>query len=235
MRRNPVGTDGKAVGQPAHLTRHQGQIIWQDLARENVGSVISREVTIARATDQELEWKLYSHDAPKGLADALVGAGFERQPTETIMIRRADLGQAPSVEGLEIAKVQTLADATAAFELLHTVFGNSRHANPEALLQEARSTQSFYLGRYHDIAVSCGRLEIIPGCAFAGLYGGVTHEEFRRRGFYRPIVYARCAEAEAAGCDYVFSEALSTSRPVLEALGFEALCSVTGFVLRSKV
>jgi hypothetical protein len=230
MRRYPVCPDGDAALPPFHLSRQEGQIIWQDLQESVFDSVIAEEVSRARAASRELEWKLYSHDAPFGLAQALVEAGFVQQPTEAIMVRTADLWPAPVVEGLTVTKITTLDDAEAAFDLLWDAFGNSREASPQTLLDRALTSQPFFLGRFKGVAVSCGRLDAPKGCAFGGLYGGVTHQDYRRRGFYRPIVHARCEAALEAGCDYVFSEALPTSRPILQALGFEHLCDVTGFV-----
>jgi hypothetical protein len=230
MRRFPSGPDGKVAPQPAHLSRHEGQIIWQDLRPDQFEATIVEEVARAKAVNFELEWKLYSHDAPDGLAQALAAAGFQQQATETIMVRDADLGPTPEIEGFTISKITTLDDATAAFDLLLDVFGNSREASPQTLLDRAMTSQPFYLGRYKGVAVSCGRLDVPSGCTFGGLYGGVTHKEYRKRGFYRPIVQARCAEAVRLGCAYVFSEALPTSRPILQALGFEPMYEVTGFV-----
>jgi GNAT superfamily N-acetyltransferase len=235
MRRFPAGPDGKVAPQPPHLSRHEGQIIWQDLVAPDFDRVIAQEVAAVRATGLELEWKLYSHDAPEGLAEALIAAGFVQQATEAVMVRYADLGSAPEVVGLLVSRVETLADATAVFNLLLEVFGNSREASPQTLFDRALTVQPFYLGRYNGVAVSCGRLDVPNGCAFGGLYGGATHKDYRRRGLYRSIVHARCEEAKRLGCAYVFSEALPTSRPILAALGFEQLCDVTGFVLSAEI
>jgi hypothetical protein len=234
MRRFPAGPDGKVAPQPDHLSRHEGQIIWQDVPPCDFDRVIAEEMATAQAAGLELEWKLYSHDAPVGLAEALVVTGFVRQPTEAIMIRYTDLGPTPHVAGLTVCRVETLEDATAAFDLLLDVFGNSREASPQTLLNRALTSQAFYLGCFEGVAVSCGRLDVPNGCAFGGLYGGATHKDYRRQGFYRPIVHARCEEARRLGCAYVFSEALPTSRPILEALGFAHLCDVTGFVLGAR-
>jgi hypothetical protein len=40
--------------------------------------------------------------------------------------------------------------------------------------------------------------------------------------------------AAEMGCQWVFSEALPTSEPILRALGFESLCQVTGYLFRFK-
>jgi hypothetical protein len=230
MRRSPMGADGIVLPQPAHLSRHEGQIIWQNLNADEFHVVIGQEIARAREAKSELEWKLYSHDVQEGLARALLAAGFEQQPTETILVSRADIGPPPQVEGLTVTRIATLEDATVAFDLLLDVFGNSRETSPQTLLDRALTVQPFYLGLFNGVGVSCGRLDVPQGCKFGGLYGGATHKDYRRRGLYRPIVHARCAAALFAGCTYVFSEALPTSRPILQALGFEPLCEVTGFM-----
>ncbi|HZZ34676.1 MAG TPA: GNAT family N-acetyltransferase, partial [Caulobacteraceae bacterium] len=80
--------------------------------------------------------------------------------------------------------------------------------------------------------VAAGRLEMIPGSAFAGLYGGGTAPEQRGRGVYRALVAARAAEARARGYRYLTVDARETSRPILERLGFQRLATVRGWMLR---
>lgn len=231
MRRSPLSLAGQpACIKTAQVTRNEGQIIWQDVVATEFDAVIGAEIALAEATSKHLEWKLYSHDAPAGLAEALEKAGFVRQPTETILVRCADLGPVPEIANLTVHKVTTLEDAKDVFDLLFNAFGNHREASPDILLHNAQNLEPVYVARYNDIAVATGRVSLIAGCAFAGLYGGASHKEYRRRGFYRPVVFARCNAALAAGCEYVFSEALPTSRPILRALGFELLCEVTGFL-----
>jgi hypothetical protein len=231
MRRTPLSQAGEpACFKTPHVTRHEGQIIWQDVAATEFDALIAGEIAHAAALSKDLEWKLYSHDAPVGLGDALERAGFVRQPTETILVRSADLGEAPDIADLTVHKVTTLDDAKDVFDLLFNAFGSHREVSPETLLHNALNLEPVYVARYNGIAVATGRLSVITGCAFGGLYGGASHKEYRRRGFYRPVVFARCNAALAAGCEYVFSEALPTSRPILQALGFERLCEVTGFI-----
>lgn len=65
-----------------------------------------------------------------------------------------------------------------------------------------------------------GRLYINSASAFAGLYGGATLAAYRGRGFYRTLVAARARDATAAGARYLRVDALPTSRPILERMGF---------------
>ena len=72
-------------------------------------------------------------------------------------------------------------------------------------------------------AVSVGRLETHPDGMFAGLYGGGTLASHRGRGFYRAMVAARARDAIELGARYLMVDALPTSRPILERLGFVRL------------
>ncbi len=80
--------------------------------------------------------------------------------------------------------------------------------------------------------VAAGRLEMAPGKAFAGLYGGGTAPAHRGRGIYRALVAARAAEARSRGYRYLTVDARETSRPILERLGFKRLATVRGWVLQ---
>jgi hypothetical protein len=77
-----------------------------------------------------------------------------------------------------------------------------------------------YLAREDGRAVSVGRLETHPDSEFAGLYGGGTLATHRGRGFYRAMVAARARDAIQLGARYLSVDALPTSRPILERLGF---------------
>ncbi|WP_395781831.1 GNAT family N-acetyltransferase [Aquidulcibacter sp.] len=234
QRRRPEGAALPSTwAQTPQVTRDHGQIIWQDIEVPSYEEAIAVELAVARAAGAEdLEWKLYSHDQPAGLAQALEAAGFERQPTETILVRASDLGPATPVPGLEITKIQTLEQATHCFNLALQAFGNNWDKTPEDLLKRALGGEPFWLGLFEGQPVSMGRLTRTEGSGFAGLYGGASHPDYRRRGFYRPVVHARVQAAAEMGCKWVFSEALPTSEPILRALGFETLCQVTGYLYR---
>ena len=74
-----------------------------------------------------------------------------------------------------------------------------------------------------DTPVSVARLLSAAGSHFGGLYGGGTIESHRGRGFYRKLIAARARDALHVGARYLIVDALPTSRPILEALGFEHL------------
>jgi predicted GNAT family acetyltransferase len=144
------------------------------------------------------------------------------------------LGPASPALGLKIAKIHTLEQAEHCFNLALQTFGNNWDKTPEDLLRRALEKEPFWLAAFEGKPVAMGRLTQTEGSGFAGLYGGASHPDYRRRGFYRPVVHARVQAAAEIGCQWVFSEALPTSEPILRALGFETLCQVTGYLYRFK-
>jgi hypothetical protein len=91
-------------------------------------------------------------------------------------------------------------------------------------LREALCTSSTqhrgYIGYCDAEPASVGRLYTHPQSHFAGLYGGGTLSSHRGKGLYRAVVAARARDAIAAGAKYLQVDALPTSRPILERLGF---------------
>ena len=79
-------------------------------------------------------------------------------------------------------------------------------------------------------AVSGGRVDFEDGVEFAGLFGGFTLPEFRGRGLYRATVAKRAELARERGYRLLYSDALPTSRPILERLGFVPITTTTPFV-----
>ncbi|MFD4043109.1 GNAT family N-acetyltransferase, partial [Streptomyces sp. NPDC058605] len=64
----------------------------------------------------------------------------------------------------------------------------------------------------------------------AGLWGGGTVEGWRGRGLYRALVAHRARAAADRGYRYLQVDAMSTSRPILERLGFEPLTTTTPYL-----
>jgi len=204
------------------------------LAGADIDREIATQVEFFRTLGQPVEWKLYGHDQPVGLADRLARAGFRPEETEHFMVRDLEDGQIedPESDGITLAQVRDFAglqdfvtassvafdrDESRAFD----AFG-SRLFDPTCALQVA------YDGT---LPVATGRLELPPGRAFASLWGGGTIPSHRGRGIYRALVAARAWEALWRGYRYLTVDARDTSRPILQRLGFVELTTVTGWML----
>ena len=177
----------------------------------NVEPLVAR----MRELPGHVEWKYYSHDGGE-LRERLVEAGLEPDDEETVVVSEA-ASIPPPPDDVELRVV------TEEFvELAARVFG-SRFELPE----KAVAVVAVVDGE----PVSGGRVDFEEGVEFAGLFGGVTLPEFRGRGLYRATVAKRAELARERGYRWLYVDALPTSRPILERLGFVAITTTTPFVI----
>jgi GNAT superfamily N-acetyltransferase len=174
---------------------------------------VDRALERLRACSGHREWKVYGHD-PDWLPKRLLAEGLVPEDEETVLVAEAESIPPPEVE--------TVIDADAFLELVAQVFGRSF-----GLPAAARAVVVLVDGA----PVSGGRVDLEPGKQFAGLYGGMTLPAFRGRGLYRATVAERARIAREHGYRWLYVDALPTSRPILERLGFERLTTTTPYVV----
>ncbi len=190
---------------------------WSAVMRPPADGNVEPLVARMRGVDGWVEWKYYSHDLPADLPERLVAAGLEPEDEETLVVAEA-ASIPPPPDDVELRD-----DVDAFTELVHEVFGDKGHSFPE----HAVPVVALVDGR----PVSGGRVDLTPGVEFAGLFGGLTLPEFRGRGLYRATVARRAELARDAGYRFLYVDALPTSRPILERLGFVKLTTTTPFVI----
>ena len=78
--------------------------------------------------------------------------------------------------------------------------------------------------------VSAGRLEPVPATEFAGIWGGATRPEWRRRGIYRALTAARARSALVLGKRLIHSDSTEDSRPILERAGLVKVSTTTPYM-----
>ena len=197
---------------PDHLYLGKGwsAVLW----RPEDGEV---EPLVARMRDLpgHVEWKYYSHDGPE-LRERLLAAGLEPEDEETVVVAEAASIPPPPAD----VELRIMTDEFV--DLAAEVFGD-RFELPE----KAVAVVALVDGQ----PVSGGRVDFEDGVEFAGLFGGVTLPEFRGRGLYRATVAKRAELARERGYRWLYSDALPTSRPILERLGFVRLTTTTPFVI----
>jgi GNAT superfamily N-acetyltransferase len=81
--------------------------------------------------------------------------------------------------------------------------------------------------------VCAARVDFHIGTDFASLWGGGTLPEWRGRGIYRALVSRRARLARDRGYRYLRTDALPTSRPILEKLGFVRITTTVPYTLPS--
>jgi GNAT superfamily N-acetyltransferase len=167
-----------------------------------------------REVDGHVEWKYYAHDGPE-LRERLLAAGLVPEDEETVVIAEAASIEQPPDD----VELRTATDEFD--ELAARIFGK-RHGLPE----KAVAVVAVVDGQ----PVSGGRVDFEDDVEFAGLFGGATLPEYRGRGLYRATVAKRAELARERGYRWLYSDALPTSRPILERLGFVPITTTTPFV-----
>jgi GNAT superfamily N-acetyltransferase len=186
---------------------------WTAVLRPPADGDLERVIAWLRDQPGYAEWKYYAHDGPE-LAERLRAAGLEPGEEETVLVAETAAIPPPPAD----VELQTATDAFV--ELAARVFGE-RHELPA----EAVAVVAVVDG----MPVSGGRIDLDEGTEFAGLFGGVTLPEYRGRGLYRATVAKRAELARERGYRYLYVDALPTSRPILERLGFVPLTTTTPY------
>ena len=188
----------------------------------------------------EFEWKTREHDAADHLSARLQRAGFVPQAEEAVMIGNAALlaRPAPLPDGLTIRQVAP--DDTAARHV-HRVgefharvfdhpYSPSRDAELLHRLTARPDVNAMWLIEEGDVIVSAGRLAVVEGTTFAGLWGGATDERWRHRGLYRALTSARAYWGLNRGLEYLYAECTPFSRPILESAGLVQVTTTTPYL-----
>ena len=202
----------KAAPDCLFVSKSWSAVLW----RPDDGEV---EPLVARMRELpgHVEWKYYSHDGPE-LRERLLAAGLEPEDEETVVVAEAaSIAPPPPDVELRVATDEFV-------ELAERVFGRSHGSGlPEVSVAVVAVVEGE--------PVSGGRVDFEDGVEFAGLFGGITLPQYRGRGLYRATVAKRAELARERGYRWLYSDALPTSRPILERLGFVPLTKTTPFVI----
>ncbi len=207
MRRRAAPPDGLLVGD------RWSAVLWPP-SDGDVEALVAR----MREVPGYAEWKYYEHDGPE-LRKRLLAAGLEPGEEETVLVAEA-AAIPPAPPDVD------LREKTEAFsQLAARVFGRTYGTGiPEGSI----AVVAYVDGE----PASGGRVDLEPDADFAGLFGGVTLPDRRGRGLYRATVARRAELARGRGYRWLYVDALPTSRPILERLGFVRLTATTPFTLR---
>jgi hypothetical protein len=104
-----------------------------------------------------------------------------------------------------------------------TVFGGDHTPMIDSMRDRLRTNPEAVapvLALAGDEPVCAARADFHVGTDFASLWGGGTLIPWRGKGIYRAMVAYRARLAIERGYRYLRTDALPTSRPILEKLGF---------------
>lgn len=234
LERRSLARAGEVIDVLPAITRLRAEddsrhhVIYSSLTAATADAAIAREIDHHRALGVGVEWKLYAHDEPHDLFDRLRRHGFDVGPREAVLVydlaeRAAWIDAAGDasvvrIEGPEqIDLFRQAAESILSKDYTFT-------ANELAAALATGSTQHRgYIAYADGLPASIGRLYTHPESHFGGLYGGGTLKALRGRGLYRAVVAARARDAAALGARYLIVDALPTSCPILERMGFHRL------------
>jgi GNAT superfamily N-acetyltransferase len=208
-------------------------VTWSDLADADVDAVIAAQLARFAELGQQWEWKHYSYDRPIDLPAHLLAAGFTPEDPETLLVAEiADLDlDVPPPPGIRLEPVLDRTGIDTLVAVHDEVFGGDHARVGKAIADNPDTIRAVLaVDEAAGRPVAAARVEYEPGTDFAGLWGGGTLPEWRRRGIFRALVAHRAALADARGCRYLQVDATSDSRPILRTLGFTELAVTTPYL-----
>jgi len=210
------------------------EIAWSDLDETTADQVITEQIDHFATIDQDFVWRVYEDDLPTDLTIRLASAGFEHIGTSELMIARV----ADTATGVELPDGVTLVranDSSGIRQLIEVhaeVFDVDQTQLGRTLLAQlsvAPLLNELVVAVASGTPVSSARVQFVPDCDFAGLWGGSTLPQWRGKGLFRAMVAYRARVAAERGYNFLYVIASSQSRPILEHLAFESFGSIATF------
>ncbi len=221
-----------------HVVRHiataadwgDGMIIYSQLNPDNADEVIEAQIAHFESLGQGFEWKVYTHDTPTDLKERLAARGFSVGEVEAVLA--LDLNETPPAllapvthDVRRVSRRDQLADLVTVqrqvwpeadfIAWLEQAMADSLEGDPEHI--------SIYIAYVENQPASGAWITFHEGSHFAGLWGGSTRSEYRKRGLYTALVAVRLQEARRRGVRFLTIDASPMSQAVLEKFGFKLL------------
>jgi len=184
-----------------------------------------------------VEWKTRGHDVAPALHESLLERGFAPDEPESVMIGETRLLAIDVVlpEGVSLRRLSDEPDVRAMCVMESIAFGDDDSEEiTQALLRRLGldDGMELWVAEAEGQIISAGRLEPVAGTDFAGLWGGATLPQWRRRGIYRALTAARARSALALGKTLLHSDSTEYSRPILERSGLIKVTTTTPYEWR---
>jgi GNAT superfamily N-acetyltransferase len=168
-------------------------------------------------------WEIGTHATPEDLVERLLALGLvdDSEPLAIGMVLDAPPAQQPPAD-VEVRRAATPDDHYESARIAAVAFGMPE---PERRADEDPDPDNVVYLAYIDgkpVARASGAF----GEHGVTLFGGSTLPEARGRGAYRALVAARWQDAVDRGTPLLVTQAGKMSRPILERLGFRAVCEI---------
>ena len=222
--------DGTVIRHISNLSGGGSFVLFSALDETTADIAIQRQIDYFRNIGESFEWKVYNFDTPADLRERLMRHGFSIDEEEKIMVLDAE--NAPpellTAAAHDVRQITTVAALEDVFAVERKVWTHKTGRVSEflrAALTDFPDEMSIYVAYVDGNPASAGWIDFSPNSRFAGLWGGSTVPEYRRRGVYRALLATRVQEARARGRRYITVDASPMSHPILERLGFQCIGS----------
>ncbi|HET7277667.1 MAG TPA: hypothetical protein VFJ22_06275 [Dermatophilaceae bacterium] len=198
---------------------------------------ISRQRDFFAGRGQAVEWKTYGYDEPADLGARLSAHGFVADDVEALILGELTaLADQPVVipEGVRL-RATTAEDLPGVMALFEAVWPGTSWVT-ESHFEELAAVPELMHGclveREADgLVLTASWVRLTEGTDFAGLWGGSTRPEWRRRALYRASVAYRARLALDRGYRLARVDASPNSRPILTRLGLHQVSTTTPYRL----
>ena len=198
-------------------------IVYSALESEQFEAAVRAEISYFQEIGHSFEWKAYSHDSPGRLFDRLRAAGFDIGDEEAVVVAEIDRVLLAEDPGHDVRQVTDAAGFADYMQVRMQVFPDTSPelaTNLTAQLHDDPDSLKLCVAYVDGLPVGSARSGFHPRSWFCGLAGGGVIEPHRGCGIYRSMVAHRARDASARGVSWLKVDALPTSRPILERLGF---------------
>jgi GNAT superfamily N-acetyltransferase len=171
-------------------------------------------------------WEVGSEATPPGLVGRLLGLGLvpDSDPLAIGMVLVDEPGESPAA--IEVRKAGSPDEFAVHARIAATAFGGDVGEGTAGWAAEmaASGVGAVWLAFLDGDPVATATSSYTPWGVV--LNAGSTLPEARGRGAYRALVHARWEDAVARGTPALVTQAGRMSRPILDRLGFRAVCEV---------
>jgi GNAT superfamily N-acetyltransferase len=180
-----------------------------------------------RRGHRNLSWWVGDTATPADILELLPVLGVAVDGDEPVLTGLTATSPPPAADGVEVQRVDTLADYLAALEVDWEVWQTPEAERAERrVLETERFEPTHRSGVVHHFSALIDGRRVGFGRAIdtetaVALYGGSVLPEARGRGVYRALVRARWDHAVERGTPTLVVQAGAMSAPVLVGLGFE--------------
>ena len=204
------------------------EIVYSSLQAGELDAAAAAEVAYFNDIGHSFEWKAYAHDAPGDLFDRLRRLGFDIGDEEAVVVAEVVRVLAAEDPG---HVVRPVTDASGFDDYMQVRMAAFPDTSPEladslrAQLRDSPDSLGLCVAYVDGVPVGSARSGFHPRSWFCGLAGGGVIPSYRGYGVYRSMVAHRARAASSRGVPWLQVDALPTSRPILERLGFVAITS----------